>query len=284
MGCLKLDITNKNPLLKVAYSNPFVKKKTVQRFLSVDPLTKSYPELTPYQFASNRPIAAIDLDGLEAKDLYGELDPVRRNLAEQRKNGTVPPETPQERNVRLFVTGGLGFVVAGGFYGLVQTFPALGVMAAEEVIERVTGIPVIANPIDVIEFAAKKGVYKGLKKFANEFEKRRIAESLADGKKIEQIERGIGKTAGVIEDGKVVEFKALTERLLNPNTAISKLKDATKKEGVEILDLDIRFPGGSKADAQNIFTRFSGTKERKAFKGEVRIATDEGLVTFPGKN
>jgi hypothetical protein len=32
----------------------------------VDPLTKSYPELTPYQFASNSPIANIDLDGLEA--------------------------------------------------------------------------------------------------------------------------------------------------------------------------------------------------------------------------
>ncbi len=36
------------------------------KFLSVDPLTQSYPELTPYQFASNTPIAAIDLDGLEA--------------------------------------------------------------------------------------------------------------------------------------------------------------------------------------------------------------------------
>lgn len=36
------------------------------RFLSVDPLTKKYPELTPYQFASNTPIQAIDLDGLEA--------------------------------------------------------------------------------------------------------------------------------------------------------------------------------------------------------------------------
>ena len=35
-------------------------------FLSVDPLTKSYPMLTPYQFASNTPIVAIDLDGLEA--------------------------------------------------------------------------------------------------------------------------------------------------------------------------------------------------------------------------
>ena len=35
------------------------------RFLSVDPITKEYPELTPYQFASNRPIDGTDLDGLE---------------------------------------------------------------------------------------------------------------------------------------------------------------------------------------------------------------------------
>lgn len=35
------------------------------RFLSKDPLAYKYPMLTPYQFASNRPIAAIDLDGAE---------------------------------------------------------------------------------------------------------------------------------------------------------------------------------------------------------------------------
>jgi RHS repeat-associated protein len=49
----------------------------IARFLSVDPLSKSYPMLTPYQFASNRPIDGIDLDGLEyvradqAVDSYG---------------------------------------------------------------------------------------------------------------------------------------------------------------------------------------------------------------------
>jgi len=37
----------------------------VGRFLSVDPLTKSYPWYTPYQFAGNSPIHAIDLDGME---------------------------------------------------------------------------------------------------------------------------------------------------------------------------------------------------------------------------
>ncbi|ANE51374.1 RHS repeat-associated core domain-containing protein [Flavisolibacter tropicus] len=35
------------------------------RFLSVDPITKNYPMLTPYQFASNSPISGVDLDGLE---------------------------------------------------------------------------------------------------------------------------------------------------------------------------------------------------------------------------
>jgi len=35
------------------------------RFLSVDPLAKSYPWYTPYQFAGNKPINSIDVDGLE---------------------------------------------------------------------------------------------------------------------------------------------------------------------------------------------------------------------------
>lgn len=81
---------------------------STSRFLSVDPLTYSYPELTPYQFASNRPIEAIDLDGLEAKDLYMELEPVRvqRNLESQ--FGITHSETKGQRYVRYFVTAGLG--------------------------------------------------------------------------------------------------------------------------------------------------------------------------------
>lgn len=35
------------------------------KFLSVDPITGKYSELTLYQFASNRPIDGIDMDGLE---------------------------------------------------------------------------------------------------------------------------------------------------------------------------------------------------------------------------
>ena len=36
------------------------------RFLSIDPLAKKYPMLTPYQFASNTPILSTDIDGKEA--------------------------------------------------------------------------------------------------------------------------------------------------------------------------------------------------------------------------
>jgi RHS repeat-associated protein len=46
----------------------------IGKFLSVDPLTASYPWYTPYQFAGNKPIAANDLDGLEANILIFEND------------------------------------------------------------------------------------------------------------------------------------------------------------------------------------------------------------------
>jgi RHS repeat-associated protein len=37
----------------------------IARFISVDPLTSKYPWYTPYQFAGNKPIKYIDIDGLE---------------------------------------------------------------------------------------------------------------------------------------------------------------------------------------------------------------------------
>jgi RHS repeat-associated protein len=41
--------------------------KRLGRFKSTDPLEKEYPFYSPYQFASNSPIMAIDLDGLESQ-------------------------------------------------------------------------------------------------------------------------------------------------------------------------------------------------------------------------
>jgi RHS repeat-associated protein len=50
------------------------------KFLSVDPITAKYPELTPYQFASNRPIDGIDMDGLEYLDAKNpNIESVKEN-------------------------------------------------------------------------------------------------------------------------------------------------------------------------------------------------------------
>jgi RHS repeat-associated protein len=45
----------------------------IGRFLSVDPISNQYPELTPYQFAGNMPIWASDLDGLEPNKETGQI-------------------------------------------------------------------------------------------------------------------------------------------------------------------------------------------------------------------
>ncbi len=46
-----------------------ISDRRIARFLSMDPLTSFYPwYTTPYQFAGNKPIQAIDLDGLEELD------------------------------------------------------------------------------------------------------------------------------------------------------------------------------------------------------------------------
>ncbi|GEP89294.1 RHS repeat-associated core domain-containing protein [Chitinophaga terrae (ex Kim and Jung 2007)] len=52
----------------------------IGKFLSVDPITAKYPELTPYQFASNRPIDGIDLDGLEFTEYVYPQQIIRRNM------------------------------------------------------------------------------------------------------------------------------------------------------------------------------------------------------------
>jgi hypothetical protein len=63
------------------------------RFLSVDPITQEYPELTPYQFASNRPIDGIDLDGLEFLSTH-KSQQIQKFQA-QIKVATTPPPIPE---------------------------------------------------------------------------------------------------------------------------------------------------------------------------------------------
>ena len=54
---------------------------SIGRFTSIDPLTAQYPELSSYQYASNSPIAGIDLDGLEFLDANAALFEMRMGKA-----------------------------------------------------------------------------------------------------------------------------------------------------------------------------------------------------------
>ncbi len=77
------------------------------KFLSVDPITKQYPELTPYQFASNTPIQAIDLDGLEAKITVNEIKDgkeVSSKQLDEKQIKALIPTLPKE----LKLTPGVG--------------------------------------------------------------------------------------------------------------------------------------------------------------------------------
>jgi RHS repeat-associated protein len=56
---------------------------SIGHFLSVDPLTQSYPWYTPYQFAGNTPIMAADLDGAEPifkTQVEGSYDATLNNI------------------------------------------------------------------------------------------------------------------------------------------------------------------------------------------------------------
>jgi RHS repeat-associated protein len=80
----------------------------IGRFLSVDPLSGKYPFYTPYQFAGNSPILALDIDGLEGNKNKNKTEtsittkvPSNKETAEQL--GTTP------RSVDLIMTGTINY-------------------------------------------------------------------------------------------------------------------------------------------------------------------------------
>ncbi|MGB3464927.1 MAG: RHS repeat-associated core domain-containing protein, partial [Cyclobacteriaceae bacterium] len=58
------------------------------RFISVDPLKDEYPYYTSYQYAGNKPVTFIDLDGLEeapGKLIQGSDNPIVNNSGEEKR-------------------------------------------------------------------------------------------------------------------------------------------------------------------------------------------------------
>tara|TARA_B110000093_G_scaffold180904_1_gene223842 strand:- start:724 stop:1659 length:936 start_codon:yes stop_codon:yes gene_type:complete len=64
----------------------------IGRFLSTDPLASTFPWYTPYQFAGNKPIKFIDIDGLEEGELVIDSKNPRLATLTWKKNYTVVTE------------------------------------------------------------------------------------------------------------------------------------------------------------------------------------------------
>ena len=125
----------------------------IGRFTQLDPLTDDYHLLTPYQYASNDPIANIDLDGLEGVSATGLTDVVVKSSIKQ--------VTAKAGSSFLSVTGnflkGLGQSVKGTVSGIYDavTNP---IETGKAVVHAVT------HPVET-----GKALYKAAKNTYNDF-------------------------------------------------------------------------------------------------------------------
>jgi hypothetical protein len=77
VGALKLHTEQNYTGLKVVYGGLYESKKSVQRFLSVDPHADRYAPLSPYSAFADNPINVIDPDG---RDIIGVTRQDARNF------------------------------------------------------------------------------------------------------------------------------------------------------------------------------------------------------------
>ena len=83
------------------------------KFLSVDPLANDFPWYTPYQYAGNKPIWKIDLDGLEEADSEANS----KNPDQLNSGGT---NTPQSLDTPSKMQGSPGMGLANNPSGLID--------------------------------------------------------------------------------------------------------------------------------------------------------------------
>lgn len=102
----------------------------IARFLSVDLITKSFPMLSPYQFASNSPLYGIGIDGLEMMNpraINAGLNFVESQMGMKAMKGD--PEAQRAFDAMLsakfkigFAQFGLGSLGSFGFFGSMPLF------------------------------------------------------------------------------------------------------------------------------------------------------------------
>ncbi len=266
----------------------------VGRFLSIDPLAAKYPHNSPYAFSENRVVASLELEGLEAWDMNSHDPNYQMMTPEQREQFRDNAQKPAFEGILTgSILGELGVALRGAWLigGRTAMLKLLGKRGVEEgatqAVERITGIPMVVSPMDVLQAARKGGRFIGNLSKMEGKEAQRAAEYLEGGSTLERIDRGPGKTADFIVDGKVTEFKSLDPSdAVNHSTAVTRLQAGAGKEGVQVIDLDMRPANGTASDARSVYDRFAGSPKGKSFLeggGQVRIATSDGVLTYTGQ-
>ena len=81
MGCLKITYLETNwkmQMLHVRKGTSSREQKSVQSWLSVDPLAEKYPSISSYAYVANNPINAIDPDGRDIWELNSNGEVINR--------------------------------------------------------------------------------------------------------------------------------------------------------------------------------------------------------------
>jgi len=90
----------------------------VGRFMSRDPVAKKYPDLAPYQYSSNTPIAAVDIDGLEPgappSAMYAANKPLFDDIIAGRNTPRVQNQTKIAIGIGVATGMALDYYFTGG--------------------------------------------------------------------------------------------------------------------------------------------------------------------------
>ena len=120
------------------------------RFFAIDPLTEKYPELTPYQFSSNRLVDCIELEGLEA--IESKYD---SPYSQYFIGGS---QTKTDKQIKAYMRPQRGTVGVTIGMGLGLGGKALLLYLGEEVLEELAGFPIVPDPGDGLQSMMKKSV------------------------------------------------------------------------------------------------------------------------------
>lgn len=131
--------------------------------------------------------------------------------------------------------------------------------------------------------SSKAGIIKGSLDGLKQHERIFVNDLISQGKNVEIIPKGPGKTPDFFVDCVKTELKTLKPQggEANLNTAITRIKEGFQQQP-EVVILDGRSVSLTKAQAQNVISRTVGTfKESGGVPGKIEIWTIEGVVKYP---